>query len=307
MASILARGVPRASHAPGSTSNNVGLSVLSLLSSIRYLRHGPLRGLGPVWLWLGNAYRALVRGSGMSVKQHVGGYGPFRFDAKFTFSDFSSWGHGHNDGFRRCIETCRGCRCVLDIGAHVGLVSLPAASVMAANGVVHAFEPAEANRSYLTRHIALNGFEARVIIHPELVGETDRDDVAFYELEESTGMNSVVPGAMGDDYRRTQHRQITVDTFCRQHNLAPDVIKIDVEGAEIGVLLGAKETIARVRPTIFLSVHPRQIALLGQSVEQLASLIASFDYSVENADGTPVDSFALREYVLTSRELPQCP
>ncbi len=120
-----------------------------LLATLRRLRHGPLRRFDAIWLPLGRLHRWLVRVLGWSapVKQSIGRYGPFLLDAQFAFSDFAGWGGGHNEGFAACIEACRGRRCVIDVGAHVGLVALPMASVIAAGGVVVAFEPAAANRA----------------------------------------------------------------------------------------------------------------------------------------------------------------
>lgn len=273
-----------------------------MLSLLRYLRHGPLKRFSPLWLWFGGIYRRCVNGSNLAVRQHIGPYGPFRLDARFAFSNFSQWGGAHNDGFRDCVEACRGKHCVIDVGAHVGLVSLPAMAVMDPRGKLIAFEPATANRELLLRHLVLNGFDGRASVESDLVGEEDQVDVRFFEMGEHTGMNTVVPGAMDARYEPVSRQQVTLDTYCARHGLVPEVIKIDVEGAELGVLNGARATLASCRPLIFLSVHPRQIALLGQSIEMLAKLIESLNYNCHHVDGSPVKSFALREYILTPRE-----
>lgn len=274
-----------------------------MLSLLRYLRHGPLKRFSPFWLWLGGIYRRCVNGTNLAVRQHIGPYGPFRLDARFAFSNFSQWGGAHNDGFRECVEACRGRYCVIDVGAHVGLVSLPAMAVMDPSGKLIAFEPATVNRALLRRHLVLNGFDGRASVESALVGADDHDDVRFFEMGEHTGMNTVVPGAMDARYEPVSRQQVTLDAYCARHGLAPEVIKIDVEGAELGVLNGARATLAFCRPLIFLSVHPRQIALLGQSTEMLAKLIESLGYNCHHVDGSPVKTFALREYILTPRKL----
>ena len=45
---------------------------------------------------------------------------------------------------------------MLDIGAHIGLVSLPLSTVVATDGTVYAFEPATGNNAYLFQHLAMN-------------------------------------------------------------------------------------------------------------------------------------------------------
>jgi hypothetical protein len=89
-----------------------------------------------------------------------------------------------------------------------------------------------------------------------------------------------------------------LDNFCAQRGLKPDVIKIDVEGAEIGVLEGAATTIRENQPTIFLSVHPAQIEMLGGSMSKLAALIANMGYEVRDGDSEPVSQIASGEFLL---------
>lgn len=74
-----------------------------------------------------------------------------------------------------------------------------------------------------------------------------------------------------------------------------------LKGAEIGVLEGARETLARHRPEIYLSVHPAELGLMGQSPEALARLIEGLGYDCRDIDGKAVATFRLDEYVLTPR------
>jgi len=271
-----------------------------VIAALRRLRHGRLKRLEPVWVALGRAYRFAFRalGSRRTVSTRIGPFGPFRLNGLFAFSDFENWGGGHNDAFVQCVEACRGKLCVFDVGAHVGLVALPMASVVAPGGRVYCFEPAEANRKLLSEHAALNGY-SNIEVVQALVGAEARQSVPFFEMDEPTGMNALVVAKNARAFRETRRPQMTLDGFCAARGLAPEVVKIDVEGAEIGVLQGAGRTIERHRPLVFLSVHPREIALLGQDVARLAGLIAELGYDCRDARGRPVSKFELREYVLT--------
>jgi FkbM family methyltransferase len=273
-----------------------------MLSLLRYLRHGPLKVFSPIWLWLGAIYRRGVGRGKRTVRQNIGPYGPFRLDARFAFSNFANWGGAHNDGFRPCVEACRGKTCVIDVGAHIGLVSLPVLSVMAPNGLLVAFEPAVANRYLLLKHFEVNGFQGRTRVESALVGSDQCDSVPFFEMSSDTGMNTVVPGAMGPDYQPVSRQQVSLDAYCASHSLSPEVIKIDVEGAELGVLRGACSLLERCRPTIFLSVHPKQIVQIGESLEGLTDLIHSMKYVCRHVDGSPMNHFELREYLLTPKD-----
>ena len=278
-----------------------------MLKILRWLRHGPLAGLGPFWTKLGQGYRAAARRIPiLSIQQRIGPYGPFRLVPEFSFSDFKNWGGAQNKGFRYCVEACRGKTCVFDVGAHIGLVSLPAASVLAAEGRLYAFEPAQANARILRQHVTLNK-RNNVEVVEALVGEHDRDSVAFFESAGPHGQNSIVLkdkrtlASEWGEYTETTRRQISLDSYCGQKGLRPEVIKIDVEGAEVGVLRGARATIMSFRPLIILSVHPREIALAGESLGTLRSILEELEYDVRDVSGQPVAEFRLDEYVVAPR------
>lgn len=63
--------------------------------------------------------------------------------------------------------------------------------------------------------------------------------------------------------------------------MLPDIIKIDVEGAEEMVLEGARGIMADHKPYVIIEVHPKQLRAFGSSVGRVISLLKSFDYEVE--------------------------
>lgn len=272
---------------------------MSLLTSLRKLRHGPLRRAEAVWRPLGQLYRGTVAALPVDVttQQSIGGYGPFRLSAHFAFSDFHHWGADHNNGFRALIEACRGADCVFDVGAHIGLVCLPASRLVTPGGRIYAFEPANANLRYLRSHLRANAI-GNVEVVPTLVGAFDAEEIAFFEQAGPTGMNSVVRPRSGGDYRTVSRRQVSLDRFCADRGLRPAVVKIDVEGAECSVIEGAREMLRTVRPKVFLSVHPGHLAVLGQDESRLMELAASVGYVIEELDGSPVRTFRLAEYLM---------
>jgi FkbM family methyltransferase len=232
-----------------------------------------------------------------SVSKMIGNYGPFSLNRRFAFSNFESWGGSHNRGFQATIEAARGKSCVLDIGAHIGLVSLPLSQAVSSNGIVFAFEPAIANGAFLREHIKLNNIK-NVEIIVDLVGEKRLESVEFFESSDDSGMNTIAMTGSRRGYAVTAKRQITLDDFCEQRSLVPEIIKIDTEGAEVGILKGASETLRIHRPTIFLSVHPRHIIELGSTVEELELLLVEFDYKVTDMDNNAVRPTELTEYIV---------
>jgi len=70
-----------------------------------------------------------------------------------------------------------------------------------------------------------------------------------------------------------------LDTLAVEHGLTPDVITIDVEGAEYEVLAGASGLLAEARPQVVCSVHETFMADgYGHTVEQLAGFMAGLGY-----------------------------
>lgn len=276
---------------------------MNLFASLRYLRHGPLRKLSPLWLTLGRSYRSATNRLNLNFKvpHFIGPYGPFDMLAEFAFSDFASWGEKHNRGFTRCIEACRTKACALDIGAHIGLVTMPMSKAIGPQGQVFAFEPSSANRKALSRHILLNDLK-NVTVVDRLLGDKVQRDVSFYEHSSVSGMNSCTPLKSGEDYEKVFHHQTTIDDFCLKDDIHPDIIKIDVEGWELSVLEGSKRILQTARPLIFLSVHPQHLESLGRSASELWDLLEKFNYGITDIAGDTIKCFKLDEYILEPKD-----
>ena len=129
---------------------------------------------------------------------------------------------------------------VVDAGANIGNHAL----YLAARGVpVVAFEPDATLARYIRISADLNGFEHLEVFEKALGSERttarlvapDEGNVGMNSLKVGTGTIPVFP----------------LDDF----QLAPQAIKIDVEGMELKVLHGARETIALHRPLLYVEAH----------------------------------------------------
>ena len=269
-----------------------------MLDLLTKLRHGPLRNLKILWFLLRFVYRiGLGVTPSWSVSKMIGPYGPFKLDKRFAFSNFSKWGAGHNRGFISCIDQAQGIHTAFDIGAHIGLVTLPLATAVSASGQVFAFEPGNSNRNFLQKHIRFNHIK-NVVVVADLIGDKSKKSTYFYQSSSDSGMNTVADIGRRKGYKRTKTKQITLDEFCNAHGLKPQLIKIDVEGAELSILKGATSVLRQYMPTIFLSVHPKHIRELGGSIEELEQVIKELDYQVSDIDGKSVRPNELTEYIV---------
>jgi FkbM family methyltransferase len=162
--------------------------------------------------------------------------------------------------YERFKETLRPGMTVLDVGASFGLFSIAAARVVGPAGRVFAFEPAAATAAALATHLHLNGVAERVELVPAAVAEAS-GRATFWERSTSF-QASLVELAPRLDEHLLDHpieerpvRTVALDDFCRDRGVEPEVVKIDVEGAEAGVLRGARGLLRRRAATIFLEVH----------------------------------------------------
>lgn len=136
---------------------------------------------------------------------------------------------------------------VFDIGAHVGYFAVLMSGLVGTSGKVFAFEPRPLNQRYLARHVRVNGCD-NVEILQLCVG--DHSGPALLETRTGTGTGHV--SATGD----TAVEMVSVDEMVESGRLpTPSFLKVDVEGGEMGVLLGARRTIERVRPRMVLATH----------------------------------------------------
>ncbi len=137
---------------------------------------------------------------------------------------------------------------VVDVGANIGALSSLAAR-LAPRGRVHAFEPAPQSAEYARRNAAANGLANLSV---EQVALSDREgEVAF-------AANPDYPAGahLGDGDGAVLVRSTTLDAWARDAGLARlDLVKIDVEGAEPMVLVGARATVARLRPTLVVECN----------------------------------------------------
>lgn len=248
------------------------------------------------------------------VLKDIGSHGTYYLDNKFVFSDFSSWSEDHNEGLDRLILESMGKSVVFDIGAHIGLVTLPVAKALEPTGIVFSFEPGSVNRCLLERHVEWNGL-SNVCIVPVAIGDRDEESVRFSEYQEASGRNALnlKLEPSGNPLRSKDHHEeryssvsvamLSIDSFCLDRQVIPDVIKIDVEGAESLVLSGAVKTLKEHRSIVLLSVHPMQLRRFGSDVKQLKEQITDLGYEIKHprSSKSVLEELEFKEYLLVPK------
>lgn len=177
---------------------------------------------------------------------------------------------------------------VFDVGANVGASALGVLAHHAGVRVV-SFEPSPTVLPYLTRTHAANRFRDRWEVVPRAVAEHAGGEAVFtvhagggadvYEGFRDTGRGSAT-------VRQVKVPITSIDAEWEARGWPPvSVLKMDVEGAELGVLAGARGCLAGCRPAVVTEWCPKNFAAYGCRPEDLFRL----------ADAAGYDAFVIPE------------
>lgn len=159
-----------------------------------------------------------------------------------------------------------GAMVVYDIGANVGLYTLIASRAVRPGGRVVAVEPVPRNLEFIRKHCAINSVTNVRIAECAVTRWSGPMRFAFGQSHETGRVSPdgelVVRGVSLDDLVDLSDTGL------------PDVIKIDVEGAEVDVLNGARRVFSGKRPRLIIAVHSEALKL------ECAGLLREFQYTI---------------------------
>ena len=153
---------------------------------------------------------------------------------------------------------------MVDVGAHVGMYAVSAAHALKGRGRVLAFEPNPAARRQLEANVALNGCANVLVSAAAVAGEAGEALLHVPETDDPS-FSSLGSGRFAEG-EPVRVRTTTLDAEVEARGLSPAFVKVDVEGAELGVLAGAKRTLA-LRPVLLVEVSD---ATAGEAERLLA-------------------------------------
>lgn len=166
-----------------------------------------------------------------------------------------------------------------DIGANIGLFTLLVMSRHRGHKItVHAIEPEPRAADVLRKNLKLNSLED-VMVHETALGSSTGMTEFFVDPDPGSGKHSLF-SILGADYYRIEIQMMTGADFMRDTRSTPDVLKIDVEGAEMEVLRGFQKALesGRVRE-LFIEVHTQALLRYGSSHEALRGWLQDRGYA----------------------------
>lgn len=165
---------------------------------------------------------------------------------------------------------------VFDIGSNIGYYALLASRY---TKKVYAFEPDPRNFPGLKKNIELNNC---INIEPYNLAVSDREsEIDFLIDSEYCNRSRIATSTQKNQKAQTiKVKAISVDDFVSKKGInSVDVIRSDVEGYEYFIIKGAKKTIKKHKPKMFLEIHPQLIREYGGDVEEFLNTLK--DYRVK--------------------------
>ncbi len=163
-----------------------------------------------------------------------------------------------------------------DIGANVGLHSYYVSRKFSDVKII-SFEPLPANVKYIKEIAAINRLK-NIRVVEAAVGSKSGDQ--FFDQSDNNSK-----GMLTTNKTTLKVKTYSLDDYCNSENVFPDVIKIDVEGAESQVLEGAKYLLEKKHPVFVIELHnPEQDLAVGRILNEYGYSIFRLNQHVSDVD-----------------------
>ena len=174
---------------------------------------------------------------------------------------------------------------VLDVGADIGYYTLLFAKRVGKDGRVVAFEPIPAAREKLEHNVRLNGYTNVTICDFALFSSNGQGI-----LEGPFQLSRINPAKTTSEKQDIQIQTRVFDECVSKLQVQRiDLVKIDVEGAELDVLRGMEQSLENYHPILLIEVHPKHLSHFNYGPEDLLRLLEALNYRVHPVDKTSLD------------------
>lgn len=167
---------------------------------------------------------------------------------------------------------------VLDVGGYLGYFTLMAARAAGADGRVTVIEANPQSVELLERNVERNGFADRVTIERTAVAAEPGSATFYWDASDGSTSGLVRPDNLGGTY---EVRVAAIDDLLAGQ--VPDVVKMDIEGGEVGALRGMAGTLPQVK-RLFVELNPDALASSGTSGDELLAILRDAGFMVDVID-----------------------
>lgn len=187
-------------------------------------------------------------------------------------------GEFETDDLRHFLENLREDDLVFDAGANVGAYCVPIGRRLPSARVL-AFEPIELNVALINTSLLANRI-ANVEVVRACV--SDAPGEVEFSVAEDSAYSSMIDTHRKPESVRVRCEALSLDDFCgRRGYAAPQVMKIDVEGAELKVLQGAKKMLSdpgTAPRLLMIELYDMNLEAFGTSISEVLKFMEHVGY-----------------------------
>lgn len=179
---------------------------------------------------------------------------------------------------------------IVDAGANIGFYSLLLSSKLSDRGRVFAFEPVPVNLEKLKSNIAQSGRTKIDVIEN---GLWDKEDTLKFSLDSAHGDNagSYTAGKTDEEGIAFECPVRSMDSYLDDGTIPKvDLIKMDIEGAELFALKGAAQVLDLYQPTILMEINQQACARFGYRSEEIDNILLPKGYKIFRIESLPQNS-----------------
>jgi len=187
-------------------------------------------------------------------------------------------GEFETEDLRHFMDAIRDGDLVFDIGANVGAYCVPVAKALP-RARIFAFEPIALNAALIQVSLLMNRLSGVQIVRKCVSSESG---LVEFSLAEDSAYSSMIDTRRKSEVETFQCAAVSLDDFCRDERCGiPDIVKIDVEGAELKVLHGSADVFgsARDRPRLVLiELYDQNLSVFGTSIDEVTGHMRQWGY-----------------------------
>lgn len=191
---------------------------------------------------------------------------------------------------------------VFDVGANVGIIATMVAREMKPGTTIYSFEPAPLSFKYLADTARVQ--KGSAAIKPFNFAVSSSTGKLYFTNDGNSCTNHV---AKEDEANVIAVEALSLDAFCKQHRVVPDVIKVDIEGAEYWALQGMEQLLKDNNINVLMEVHANFLIENNITGAMFAEIIDRIGYKVYSAEGKEINSSDIltKACVIIARQKPE--
>ncbi len=188
----------------------------------------------------------------------------------------------------------------LDIGTNIGLISLAVLKTIP-NVKIFCFEPGPIPYASFTSTILANKLSDKVKLYNEALNkESGYIDFYMHNDKDSSGDGMIDTRRSESDSTRITVKSTTLDEWSNLNNEEKiNVVKIDIEGAELCALQGSIEFLSKNKPIIFLEISKENLKVYPHNELDILNFFESNDYNLFNLSNMKINQDNIKNIVDT--------